>query len=597
MCGIIGGVNGNDMANALIDGLRRLEYRGYDSAGLAVLGDTLTTRKAIGPVDALALLVREHPVRGSIGIAHTRWATHGKPTRNNAHPHVFDRVAIVHNGIVENHRELRDELQALGHGFLSETDSEVIPHLISRELDTGLSFVDACVAASKHLKGRYAFVAMFTDAPDTLVAVHRGGALVVGRGPHGSWIASDDLALSGKVDQVAVLEDGDIAILTREAVEISGADGKNAGRAWQQLVPSSEYWDTADNWPSHTRREIDQQPTAITRTLIGLANQDLPAAAVGARRILIAACGSSYYAGLLARPWFERLAGIKVDLEIASELPSRPMLDTEGTIGILISQSGETADTMAALEVMKAAEIPTIAVVNVLRSRLARSADAVWPTLAGREVGVAATKTFITQALALMAMAHRIAALKGTIGLDLEDSLRAEFDRLPSLVKTVFAQEDEIAEAAQILIGHASCLFLGRDADFAVAAEGALKFKELTYLHAEAYAAGELKHGPIAVVEAGLPVVACVGSGTAMEKTLSNLEEVKSRGAVTVLIAEAGQVPTNTADLTISVPSTSPLIAPLLRVIALQLLSYHAAVALDRDVDRPRNLAKSVTVE
>lgn len=597
MCGIIGGVNGNDMAHALIDGLRRLEYRGYDSAGLAVLGDALIMRKATGPVDALALLVREHPAPGSIGIAHTRWATHGKPSRINAHPHAFDRVAIVHNGIVENHAELREELKAAGEGFLSETDSEVIPHLIARSLRGGAGFVEACRQAASRIEGRFAFVAMFAGEPGMLVAIQAGGALVVGRGPHGSWIASDDIALSGKVTQTLALEDGETAVLGRGTAVITDSTGAEVTRGWQQIVAESEDLEDEADWPTHTRREISQQPSAITRTLVDLANRDLPGNVVRARRLLIAACGSSYYAGLLARSWFERFANIKVDVEIASELPSRPLLDVEGTVGVLISQSGETADTMAAAEAMKAAGIPTIAVVNVPRSRLARTADVLWPTDAGREVGVAATKTFTTQCIALMALAHRIASLKGSIGLDLEDSLRGDFDQLPSLIPAVLEKEAEIARIARMAATHHSCLFLGRGSEFAVAAEGALKFKELTYLHAEAYAAGELKHGPIAVVEDGLPVIASVGNDRLAEKTLSNLAEVKARGAFTVLVAEEGQVPYDAADRVITVPASSAYIAPLLRVIALQVLAYHAAVALDRNVDRPRNLAKSVTVE
>lgn len=597
MCGIIGGVNGNDMAHALVDGLRRLEYRGYDSAGLAVLGDGLTVRKANGPVDALALLVREHPARGSIGIAHTRWATHGKPSRRNAHPHVCGTVAVVHNGIVENHNALRGRLKDQGHSFASDTDSEVIPHLISRALDAGAGFAEACRQAASQLEGRFAFVAMWADEPGTLVAVQAGGALVVGRGLHGSWIASDDIALTGKVTQTMALEDGEMAVLGRGTVDLFDAAGAEVSRPWQQIVPDEENDTDGNVWPTHTRHEMSQQPTAIARTLVALANRDLPGSVVNARRILIAACGSSYYAGLLARSWFERFAGIRVDVEIASELPSRPLLDVSRTVGVLISQSGETADTMAAAEAMKAAGMQTVAVVNVQRSRLARSADVVWPTAAGREVGVAATKTFTTQCIALMALAHRIASLRGSVGLDLEDSLRTEFERLPTLIPAVLEQEAEIARVALETTSHHSCIFLGRGNDFAVAAEGALKFKELTYLHAEAYAAGELKHGPIAVVEDGLPVVACVGKDHLAEKTLSNLAEVKARGAVTILVAEEGTDHQNAADFVITVPSAAPVLAPLLRVVALQLLAYHAAVALDRNVDRPRNLAKSVTVE
>lgn len=597
MCGIIGGVNGNDMAHALIDGLRRLEYRGYDSAGLAVLGDALTVRKATGPVDALALLVREHAAPGSIGIAHTRWATHGKPSRINAHPHVFDCVAVVHNGIVENHAELREELKAAGEGFLSETDSEVIPHLIARSLRDGAGFVDACRQAASRLEGRFAFVAMFAGEPGMLVAIQAGGALVVGRGQHGSWIASDDIALAGKVTQTLAVEDGETVVLGRGTAEIFDAAGAEITRDWQQVVAQSDDLEDDGDWPTHTRREISQQPSAIARTLVNLTNRDLPDDVVRARRLLIAACGSSYYAGLLARSWFERFANIKVDVEIASELPSRPLLDVQGTVGILISQSGETADTMAAVEAMKAAGIPTVAVVNVPRSRLARSADVLWPTDAGREVGVAATKTFTTQCIALMALAHRIASLKGSIGLDLEYSLRGDLDRLPSLIPAVLEKEAEIARIARVAASHDSCLFLGRGNEFAVAAEGALKFKELTYLHAEAYAAGELKHGPIAVVEDGLPIVVSIGKDRLTEKTLSNLAEVKARGAITILVAEEGQVPYDAADRVITVPASSAYIAPLLRVIAMQLLAYHAAVVLDRNVDRPRNLAKSVTVE
>jgi len=596
MCGIIGGVNGNDMAQSLVDGLRRLEYRGYDSAGLAVMGDEMALRKATGPVDALALLLREQPAAGSIGIAHTRWATHGKPSRRNAHPHVFDRVAVVHNGIIENHATLRAELAAEGDGFLSDTDSEVIPHLIAKGLRQGLTLPQACSAAADRMTGRFAFVAMMHGVP-ALVAVQRGCALVLGKGPHGAWVASDDVALVGRVRHTASLEDDEMAVVTRRRVELFDAKGDPIERTWIQTVETEDEVDAMGAYATHTRREIDQQPAAIRRTLTGLANRDLPDSAVGARRILIAACGSSYYAGLLARPWFERLAGIKVDVEIASELPNRPLLDAEGTLGLLISQSGETADTLAALEAMKAAAMPTIGIVNVAKSKLARSVDILWPTDAGREIGVAATKTFTTQALAMMALAHRIATTKGTVDLPLEESLRGEMAAMADLVPQVLALETRIADIAHLVAGRQSALFLGRGGDFAAAAEGALKFKELTYLHAEAYAAGELKHGPIAVIEDGLPVIACAGGDTRMAKTLSNLEEVRARGAVTILIGEDGQVDATSADHVIALPKASPYLGPLVRVIALQLLAYHAAVALGRNVDRPRNLAKSVTVE
>jgi glucosamine--fructose-6-phosphate aminotransferase (isomerizing) len=596
MCGIIAGVNGNDMAQSLVDGLRRLEYRSYDSAGLAVMGTEMAVRKATGPVDALALLLREHPAAGSMGIAHTRWATHGKPTRGNAHPHVFDRVAVVHNGIIENHAELRAELAGEGDGFLSETDSEVIPHLIARNLRRGMVFAEACRAAADRMTGRFAFVAMVRNMP-ALVAVQRGCALVLGKGPGCAWVASDDIALSGRVEETVSLEDGEMAVLTRAQVDIFDGAMEDVDRGWTKAVETEADIDGIGTYPTHTRREIDQQPAAIRRTLMALANRDLPEEAVAAKRILIAACGSSYYAGLLARPWFERLAGIKVDVEIASEIPSRPLLDTDGTVGLLISQSGETADTLAALEAMKAAGMATVGVVNVAKSKLARDVDILWPTDAGREIGVAATKTFTTQALALMALAHRLATLKGTIDLPLEENLRAEMARFADMVPEVLALEEDIAGIARFVAGRPNALFLGRGADFAAAAEGALKFKELTYLHAEAYAAGELKHGPIAVIEDGLPVIACAGSGAALEKTLSNLAEVQARGAVTILIGETGHVDTDSADFVVAVPAASPFLGPLVRVIALQLLAYHAAVALDRNVDRPRNLAKSVTVE
>lgn len=596
MCGLIAGINGNDMAHALVEGLRRLEYRGYDSAGLAVLGQSLEIRKSTGPVDELALRLRRHPVEGSIGIAHTRWATHGKPTSINAHPHIAGPIAVVHNGIIENHADLRRMLIDGGQTLVSETDSEVIPHLINLAMTAGADLISACRSTAKLLSGRYAFVAMDERNPDLLVAVQRGAALVAGEGPRGAWIASDDEALSGRVTKVVALEDGDIASLTRDGVTITDRLGVTFERRWEVLVPVARD-SSATRWNDNTRSEIDEQTTALPRTLIGLANRDLPESVTTARRMVVAACGSSYFAGLLARPWFEDLAGIRLDVEIASEFAQRPLLQTEGVQGVLISQSGETADTIAAYETMRAAEVPTIGVVNRPRSLLAKSVDLLWPTEAGGEVGVAATKTFTTQATALMALALRIARNRGTIGLDLETELKAGLETIGAQVSAVLALEPQIALVADRIARRPSCLFLGRGVDFAVAAEGALKLKELSYIHSEAYPAGELKHGPIAVIEPGVPVIATAGPGPLLAKTLSNLAEVGARGAETVLITEAGRVEMDAAESVIMLPSASPYLSPLLRIVALQLLSYHAAVRLGRNVDRPRNLAKSVTVE
>ena len=597
MCGIIAGINGNDMAQSLIDGLLKLEYRGYDSAGLAVIGERgFSVRKVSGPVDGLALRARAQPADGSIGIAHTRWATHGKPSATNAHPHLCGDIAVVHNGIIENHHALRWALKDAGHAFLSETDSEVIPHLISEAMKLGADLFDATRIAVRQLKGRYSFIVMHRSAPDRLIAVQQGSSIVIGAGPHGAWAASDDIALTGRVERTAVLDEGNIAILTRSGVEVHDANLALVSPNWEDVEPAVEV-NIAALDGTHTRREIAEQPEAIRKTLLGLANRDVPISIVNARRVLICACGSSYYAGMLARSWFENLAGMRVDLEIASELSTRPMIDMDGTVAVLISQSGETADTLAALDTLQAAKIPTVAVVNVERSQIANRVDVLWPTSAGREIGVAATKTFTTQVTALGALALRIATLKGTLALELEHGLRRELDGMGIGIAKILESESHIAAIAAEIASAQSCLFLGRGPDFAVAAEAALKLKELSYIHAEAYPAGELKHGPIAIIHKGLPVIASTGQGPLLAKTLSNLAEVKARGAKTILITEQAANIEGDADHTILVPSGSPYVSPIYRVVALQLLAFHVAKALDLDIDKPRNLAKSVTVE
>lgn len=597
MCGIIAGINGNDMAHSLIDGLLKLEYRGYDSAGLAVIGKHgLAVRKVSGPVDGLALDVRKRPAEGSIGIAHTRWATHGEPSATNAHPHLCGDIAVVHNGIIENHHALRWGLKDAGHAFHSETDSEVIPHLIGEAMKAGADLLDATRAAVRQLKGRYAFIVMHKNAPDRLIAVQQGSSIVVGTGPHGAWAASDDLALMGRVERTADLEEGNIAILTRAGVEMHDTNLALVAPEWNDAEPTTDLGVSALDG-THTRREISEQPEAIRKTLLGLANRDVPVSIINAQRILICACGSSFYAGMLARNWFENLAGMRVEMEIGSELSTRPMIDMDGTVAVLISQSGETADTLAALDTLQSAKVPTIAVVNVERSQLANRADVHWPTSAGREIGVAATKTFVTQVTALGALALRIATLKGTLALDLEHGLRRELEGMGSAIAKIIETEPHIASIAKEIAQARSCLFLGRGPDYSVAAEAALKLKELSYIHAEAYPAGELKHGPIAIIHKGLPVIASAGQGPLLAKTLSNLAEVKARGAKTILVTEQNANIEGDADHTILVPSGSPYVSPVYRVIALQLLAFHVAKVLDLDIDKPRNLAKSVTVE
>ncbi|WP_193172622.1 glutamine--fructose-6-phosphate transaminase (isomerizing) [Nisaea nitritireducens] len=596
MCGIIAGVNGSFMAHALIDGLRKLEYRGYDSAGIAVLGERIKVRRAVGPVDQLELLLRDRPADGSIGIAHTRWATHGKPSEINAHPHVHDGIAVVQNGIIENHQELRRELIAAGHSFLSETDTEVIPHLIVEELARSSDLVSAIRRAAARMRGRYSIAVLDKRDRDTIVTLHMGSSLVIGRGNNGAWVASDDVALTDRVTDIASIEEGDIAILKRSEIKILDKKGTVVDREWAP-VEESQSTTASTEWPDHTRREIDEQPTAVATTLRNLANLDIPECLVNADRIQIVACGSSYYAGMLARRWFEELAHIRVDLEIASELSTRPMLDTDKTAAILISQSGETADTIAALDLLEANSVPTVAIVNVARSQLARRADYFWPTSAGREIGVAATKTFVSQFTAIAQLALRVARLKGEVSISRAVELQAELCRLPSSIRNIFGCEAQARDIASRIKTSESCLFLGRGADYASAAEGALKLKELSYIHAEAYPAGELKHGPIAVIADGLPVIACASRGPTLEKTLSNLAEVKARGAYTVLITERGELECDAADDVIRVPQASPFIAPILHVVAMQFLAYHTSSQLGLDVDKPRNLAKSVTVE
>jgi glucosamine--fructose-6-phosphate aminotransferase (isomerizing) len=592
MCGIFGGVNGGAIASKLLSGLERLEYRGYDSAGLATLEPAIEIRRVEGPVRRLADICKQNPPAGAIGIAHTRWATHGVPAARNAHPHRTGKVAVVHNGIVENHASLRVQLEQAGAVFLSETDSEVIPQLVNVYKEQGLSTADAVRLTADRLEGRFAFAVLSEDEPDRIVAIRKGSPLVVGSGPKAAWLSSDDAALIGLADQVAILEDGDIVSLSAEGVVFE------QGNKRPFTTLQGQGWSSASALEGDvTSRELRVQPDAIRNTLAALDRIPLDVDAPRLSRIQTIACGSSHYAAMLARPWFEELAHLPVETTIASELGPLGLHENVSSLAVLVSQSGETADTLAAQALCKQAGCRTVAIVNTPRSQLARDADHQWPTHAGREFGVAATKTFTCQAAALAAMALRLARARARVYPAIIEEACFALEALPEAIDVAIGLEPQIRPIAHALASSKSALFIGRGQAFAAAAEGALKLKELSYIHAEAYPAGELKHGPIAIVEAGLPVIVLAPTNEHRARTVSNLQEVKARGAWTILVTDDVAGDDGGADAVLRLPRLHRLTAPIVQTVLLQMLACETARARGLDVDRPRNLAKSVTVE
>ena len=611
MCGIVGAVAERNITAILIEGLKRLEYRGYDSAGLAVLTQNgeLQRRRRIGKVSELEAAVAAEPLAGQLGIAHTRWATHGAPTEGNAHPHFSGHeVAVVHNGIIENHEELREELKGLGYVFTSQTDTEVIVHLIHHTLKSIPDLTDALKAAVKRLHGAYGLALISAKQPDRLVAARSGSPLVIGLGLGENFLASDQLALRQVTDRFMYLEEGDIAEIRRDQVSIWDQDGHKVQRETVQYHEGAEAADKG-TYRHFMLKEIHEQPSVVQRTLEGRLGKDNvmvqafgPQAAelfAKVRNVQIVACGTSYHAGMVARYWLESLAGIPCQVEVASEFRYRKVVVQPDTLFVSISQSGETADTLAALRNAKELGfLGSLAICNVGISSLVRESDLTLLTLAGPEIGVASTKAFTTQLVSLMLLTLALGQVRGTLEAGVEAELVDELRRLPARLGEALAMDATVEKIAELFADKHHTLFLGRGAQYPVAMEGALKLKEISYIHAEAYPAGELKHGPRALVDNDRPVVTVAPNNELLEKLKSNLQEVRARGGELVVFADEQAGMTNGEGThVIKVPHIADALAPILYTIPLQLLSYYVAVLKGTDVDQPRNLAKSVTVE
>lgn len=607
MCGIIAVLANRPAAPLLLDALRRLEYRGYDSAGIATLESGKIFRlRTVGKTDALARALEAQPPSGSIGIGHTRWATHGAPSDANAHPHQVGPVAVVHNGIVENFAQLRDQLAADGVRFSSETDTEVIAHLCAREMARGRSPVDAVSATLGVLRGAFAVCFIFDGMENLLVCARRGSPLVIGYGDGEMFIGSDVIALAPLTHRIAYLDEGDMAAVTRDGAHIFDAAGMPVQRSIHLVAGAGVAVDKA-GYRHFMLKEIHEQPIVAQNVISAYLSDDhatiiSPVDQIdwnNQSRITMVACGTAFNATMVAKYWFEDIADLTVDVDIASEFRYRSHPMRPGGTAVFVSQSGETADTLAALRHAREAGQTTIAVVNVESSSIAREANIVIPIHAGSEIGVASTKAFVAQLAALAAMAVQIGKLRGA-STSAEIATRIEaLASLPRVLREALAVEPQLQAAAAELASARDVIYLGRGALYPIALEGALKFKELTYIHAEGYAAGELKHGPIALIDEVTPIVALALSGPLFDKTRSNLEEVKARKGRVVLVTDARGREAAGADMwrTIVMPEADPFIAPMVTAVAVQLLAYHAAVIKGTDVDQPRNLAKSVTVE
>ena len=607
MCGIIGIVGKDGVAERLVEGLKRLEYRGYDSAGVAAIHDgAIERRRAEGK---LANLVRElegNPLPGTTGIAHTRWATHGAPTTSNAHPHATREVALVHNGIIENFKTLREELTARGRVFDSETDTEVVAHLVSELVEQGASPRDAVAQVLPRLHGAFALAILFRSSPDMLIGARLGSPLVVGYGDGETYLGSDALALAPLTQRIAYLEEGDWVVITKDGAEIFDKDSAPVERPITISGVTGELI-SKGNHRHYMLKEIYEQPVVVAQTLrsylrrmedqVSLPVPDFDLGAI--RRVTIVACGTSYYAGMVAKYWFEQLARVPADVDVASEFRYRAPVMEDGGLMIVISQSGETADTLAALRHARSEGQKIAAVVNVPTSTMAREADLLLPTHAGPEIGVASTKAFTCQLAVLAAFAANLARAKGRLDAKAEKELVRHLAEAPAALNAALAYDESIEAMAHLIGAARDVLYLGRGPDYPLALEGALKLKEISYIHAEGYAAGEMKHGPIALIDDKVPVIVLAPSGPLFEKTVSNMQEVQARGGKVVLISDYDgvQAAGEGCIATITMPKVHPLIAPMVYAVPVQLLAYHVAVAKGTDVDQPRNLAKSVTVE
>ncbi|EMY46386.1 glutamine--fructose-6-phosphate transaminase (isomerizing) [Glaesserella parasuis] len=610
MCGIVGVVAQRDVAEILVDGLHRLEYRGYDSAGVAVLGNdhNLQIVRRVGKVKFLDEALEANPLLGGTGIAHTRWATHGEPSEVNAHPHRSGKIAVVHNGIIENYEELRAELQQRGYVFQSQTDTEVIAHLVEWEFRTTPNLLDAVRKAVKQLRGAYGTVVMNQDEPEHLVVARSGSPLVIGLGVGENFLASDPLALLSVTRRFIYLEEGDVAEITRRTVDIYNRAGDKVERDVHEGNFESDAADKGQ-YRHYMQKEIFEQPVAIMNTLEGrIANGKVNIEAISnnaeeilkkVEHIQIVACGTSYNAGMVARYWFESIAGVACDVEIASEFRYRKFVTRPNSLLITISQSGETADTLAALRLAKESGfMAAMTICNVASSSLVRESDFAFMTRAGVEVGVASTKAFTTQLTCLLLLTAALGRLKGNVSAEQETEIVKSLQRLPAQIENALVFDKEIEKLSEDFAEKHHTLFLGRGEFYPIAMESALKLKEISYIHAEAYAAGELKHGPLALIDADMPVIVVAPENDLLEKVKSNIEEVRARGGQMYVFADSEAGFSSQEGYTVlTFPKVDHVTAPIFYAVPLQLLSYHVALIKGTDVDQPRNLAKSVTVE
>ncbi len=607
MCGIIAIIGTEPVAPVLVDGLKRLAYRGYDSAGIATLvNGHIDRRRAEGKIENLEARVAAEPIAGTVGIGHTRWATHGAPTEVNAHPHATSRVAVVHNGIIENYQALKEELGAHQHRFESETDTEIVAHLVTHYLDRGLAPVEAAAAAFARLEGAFSLAVLFAGEHGLIVGARQGTPLAIGHGDGAMYLGSDALALAPLTDRLTYLEDGDWAVLTREGGEVRDAGGAIVERP-MRVTEVSGASVSKGGYRHYMLKEIYEQPEAIGDTLTSyvhpstgeMALPPLPFDLADIPRITIVACGTAYYAGMVARFWLEHFARIPVDVDIASEFRYRAAPLPPGGVAVFISQSGETLDTLEALRYARREGQHILSVINVPESTIARESDAVLPTRAGPEIGVASTKAFTSQLTVLACLALAVGRAKGTIGPEMEAEIAQALREVPARAADVLQHDDSIRDLAQEIAAARDVFYLGRGAGYPIALEGALKLKEISYIHAEGYAAGEIKHGPIALIADSVPVVVVAPRDQLFEKIASNVQEIRARGGRVMLLADSAGVArlNGQATWTVDLPDVHPLVAPILYAIPVQLLAYHVAVIKGTDVDQPRNLAKSVTVE
>jgi glucosamine--fructose-6-phosphate aminotransferase (isomerizing) len=607
LCGIIGILGADDVSPRLLEGLKRLEYRGYDSAGIATLvNGSIERRRAQGKLVNLATVLDANPLTGDAGIGHTRWATHGVPNESNAHPHVTARVAVVHNGIIENFQELRAELTAAGHIFESDTDTEAVAILLSHEMDNGASPQEAVARTLPRLQGAFALAIVFAGEHDLMVGARRGSPLAIGYGEGEMFIGSDALALAPLTKRISYLDEGDWAVITRDGADVFDEDGNPVERAIRETELSGALIGKG-NYDHFMQKEIFEQPAVVGDTLQSFINAttreislpDLPFDFADVPRVTVIACGTACYAGWVAKYWLETVARLPVEIDVASEFRYREAPMPEGGVALFVSQSGETADTLAALRYCRAEKQHIVSVVNVGESSIARESDVVLPTLAGPEIGVASTKAFTTQLAVLACLTIAAAKARGAIDADRAAMMAGALTEVPSRMTEVLNHDEALREIAHDVAAARDVLYLGRGTAFPLAMEGALKLKEISYIHAEGYAAGEMKHGPIALIDNNVPVIVLAPNDGLFDKTLSNVEEVIARGGKVIFMSDKAGVArlADKAFAAVEMPDVDPFVAPLLYAIPIQLLAYHTAVVKGTDVDQPRNLAKSVTVE